>query len=150
MYGQEGVPSWERLSQFLAISWVLAERIPEISDIAKEIFRSFLPQQKLPHIFLDIARFFLLGEKMHNEAKWGHSAAFFCVFSDFLSELGAKEIWILKELEVQILTCVQLLRNMGILHNDYTRSKQHLCTFLHFVFMFAVAVSLICICLRSG
>jgi hypothetical protein len=83
--------------------------------VAKQVFRAFLSfQQKSPHIFLDVARFFLLGEKLQSDAKWGELAPFFGIFTDFISELGAKEVWILKELETQVLTCIQILRHLGI------------------------------------
>jgi hypothetical protein len=94
--------------------------------MAKTVFSSFLStQQKSPHVFGHVARFFVLGEKLQGggDAKWGELAGFFSVFTDFLSELGAKEIWVLKELEAQFLTCIQILRNMGILR-DYTENEQ--------------------------
>jgi hypothetical protein len=116
-YGQEGVPSWERLSQFIAASTFLSTKLPEISDMSKSVFHSFLvSQQKSPHVYLHVARFFLLGEKLAGDAKWGELAGYFSVFAEFLSELAAKEVWILRgELETQLLTCIQILRNMGIL-----------------------------------
>ena len=83
--------------------------------MSKSVFHSFLmSQQKSPHVYLRVARFFLLGEKLGGDAKYGELASYFSVFTEFLSELAAKEVWILRELEAQLLTCMQILRNMGI------------------------------------
>lgn len=89
--------------------------------MAKSIFHSFLvSQQKSPHVYLQVVRFFLLGEKLTGDDKYGELASYFNVFAEFLSELATKEVWILRELESQLLTCIQILRNMGILPTFYS------------------------------
>jgi hypothetical protein len=103
--------------------------------MSKSVFYSFLvSQQKSPHVYLHVARFFLLGEKLAGDAKWGELASYFGVFAEFLSELATKDVWILRELEAQLLTCIQILRNMGILFfSFYLPSLSSLPLFRHFL-----------------